>query len=428
MSARDMAMKLKVWVVDLLGLLFELLVSLGRLLAGALRWLRPILQRLWSWAGPGVQASWLRLRSSTGRRLAQVWSGLMLVRRPIFLALLICALTLGIGRAFVRTTPVGKIAVRQVEWGDAGVIKKDEGPGLHSHFSLRDGWYLLRAGSHLITFAAEAEGGNHQPLEVATVEGESVQVSVLVPYRILPGRGWKLVADGLRADYPARAVAICRRVLLEELGTLTALEYADPDARTRVESSALERLNTELAASYLEAMDVRIGSTFFDSTYEMKMLEKQLAAQGGPTQEALLKRKEQERLNGQDVHKLQDSEAALIREYALQQEALRDAHDVRVAELSRQAKRYRAQALSDSAVEVLGLKDEGELALAAAEELRQTLFDQALRTTGGRLHVAREAAENLRFGTVTLNSSDPRVPNVLDLDEMVGLLLGKDTE
>lgn len=344
------------------------------------------------------------------------------------MALLLGALTLGIGRAFVRTTPVGKIAVRQVEWGGSGVIERDESPGLHPQLSLRDGWHLLHAGTHLISFAGEPEGGTHTPLEVATLEGESCQVSVLVPYRILPGKAWRLVADGMRADYPARAVAICRRVLLEELGTLTALEYADPEARKRVEASALARLNTELAATYLGAMDVRIGSTFFDSTYEKKMLEKQLAAQGGLTQEALLKRKEQERLNGQDMHKLQDAEAALIREYTLQQEALRDNHDLKVAELGREAKRYRAQELSDSAVEVLRLKDEGELAMLAAEELRQTLFDQALRTTGGQLHVAMEAAENLSFGTVTLNSSDPRVPNVLDLDEMVALLLGGGTE
>ncbi len=49
---------------------------------------------------------------------------------------------------------------------------------------------------------------------------------------------------------------------------------------------------------------------------------------------------------------------------------------------------------------------------------------KALATSGGRLWLARQAAENLNIRTVTLNSNDPSVPSVLDLDGMVKLLMG----
>ena len=39
----------------------------------------------------------------------------------------------------------------------------------------------------------------------------------------------------------------------------------------------------------------------------------------------------------------------------------------------------------------------------------------------GRLHVARQAAQNLRFGRVTLDPSRPEVPTLLDLDQLVHL-------
>jgi hypothetical protein len=38
--------------------------------------------------------------------------------------------------------------------------------------------------------------------------------------------------------------------------------------------------------------------------------------------------------------------------------------------------------------------------------------------------LARRAAENLNIRQVTLNSNDPRVPSVLDLDDLVKLLIG----
>ena len=57
--------------------------------------------------------------------------------------------------------------------------------------------------------------------------------------------------------------------------------------------------------------------------------------------------------------------------------------------------------------------------------MRDKRRNEALEPAGGRLYLAREAASNLRFGAVMLNSNDPRVPSILDLDGMVALLIGE---
>lgn len=416
--------KLKTWLVELAGLVLAVAAAAGRGLLAIGRWLRPYAMPL----RDRVAGVWTATMG-WGRRFLGTWGSRL--RRPAIVTLraglfgsLLAGLTLALGNAFVRQTPAGQIAVRQVEWGGAGVVERDHGPGLQRDTLGRDTWHLLPAGTHIISFASQADGGTQEPLEVATLEGEACQVSVFVPYRILPGSGWRLVSEGLRADYPARALAICRRVLLEELGALSAAEFSDPDARARVAQAARARLVDELGATHLEPLDVRVGNVFFAPTYEKKMLEKQLSAQNELTVASLERRKEQERAKEKQLHILQDAELDLIQGYALQEEALRDAHESELHLIGRGASQYRAEALSSSKVEALLLANEGELALAAAEDLGRTLLDEALRSAGGRLHLAKEAAENLRFGKVTLNSNDPRVPSVIDLDELVALLMG----
>ena len=51
--------------------------------------------------------------------------------------------------------------------------------------------------------------------------------------------------------------------------------------------------------------------------------------------------------------------------------------------------------------------------------------NQALNTVGGRIYLARMAAENLRFESVTLNSNDPAIPSIIDVDGLVRMLVGK---
>lgn len=396
---------------------------------------RPLLLRAWAWTLPRLRGAWRLLAtlawSGTERAAALLRAVYGPARRATRLALAsagAAGLLLGLGSQLFERVPADAIAVRQVQWAGGGIEGRDHAPGLHLRVPGRDLWHQLRAGTHLIVFAPTESGGTHARLEVATVGGETCLVSVVVPYRILPGEANLLVQEGMRTDYPVRAVAICRRVLLEELGTLTAEEFADPSARARVEAAMLGRLRTELAVAHLEPLDALIGEFFFDETYEQKMLERQLESQAQLTQASLLERHQQERLNTEERERQEDAEAALLREFALREEALRDAHAQRLTELERDARQEREALLAEAEVEALQLRNEGELALAAAEDLRRSLLDAALQSPGGRLHVARQAAQNLRFGRVTLDPSRPEVPTLLDLDQLVGLLVGSGAE
>lgn len=411
------------------------LTAFGQWLAARLRggWslAQPLLARAVAWLLPRLHHGWELLVALVRSAAAGVGTALRSaygpVRRTVRLVLASAAtagLLLGVGSQLFERVPADAIAVRQVQWAGGGVEDRDQEAGLHLSLPGRDLWHELRAGTHLIVFAPTESGGTHARLEVATVEGETCLVSVVVPYRILPGEAHLLVQEGMRTDYPVRAVAICRRVLLEELGTLTAEQFADPEARARVEATALGRLRTELAVAHLEPLDALIGEFFFDETYERKMLERQLESQAQLTQASLLERHQQERLNTEERQRQEDAEAAVLREFALREEALRDAHAQRLVEVERTARQAREALLAQAEVEALQLRNEGELALAAAEDLRRSLLDAALQSPGGRLYVARQAAQNLRFGRVTLDPSRPEVPTLLDLDQLVGLLVG----
>lgn len=400
----------------------RLAATLGRGTLAAVAWLAPRLAALRAWERRQVGRVLGVLRAAWDR-----WSGLVGTSlRLVTTGGLWAGLVLAVGAGCFFRVPVDRIAVRQVRLGGAGVEERDLGPGLHLEVPGRDAWHLLRRGTHLVAFDGEDRGGTHPRLEVATVEGELCEASVTVLYRIREGEAHRIVAEGLKSHYPVRAVAICRRVLLEELGSLTAEEHADPVARAKVEEAARARLVEELAVAHLEPVAVLLGEVLFAGTYEEKRLEVQLASQGELTQAALLRREAELRRNAEEQLALEDAEAAIVREYALQEEALRDTSARALAELKAEAIGQRDALLSQTEVEVLRLETEAELALAAAEALGPTLMDEALQSEGGRLWVARRAAENLSFGKVTLDSRDPRVPTVLDLDALADTLIGSD--
>lgn len=447
MSVRSSMTRFRAFLGDLAGAFGDQLRALGSGLRRLWARVRPGLVRLAAWLGPrlarltrGARAwtarAWSRSRPRAVAffRRARAAAGVLgrgglrafrAARRPVLVALLLVGLTLGTGRLFLHRVPAGVIAVRQVEWVGEGVVERDHAPGLHGTLAGRDAWHELPAGTHLVSFAWENEGGNEEILSVATREGQSAQVAALVPYRIRPGSAWRLVADGLRGDYGLRAVAICRRVLLEELGTLETADLIDPDARARVEASALARLDRELGAAHLEPLDVRLGSTFFNATYEKKLLEKQLAGQGELTRASIAARKVEQRENERLQRELERAEADEVAGFTREAQRLRDENAEAVAVLERDAKRAAERLRSESEVEALALRNEGQLALAAASDLRERLFAEAQNSEAGRLHVARRAAENLTIDRVVLDSTDPRTPSVLDLDGLVELLLGQ---
>jgi hypothetical protein len=53
------------------------------------------------------------------------------------------------------------------------------------------------------------------------------------------------------------------------------------------------------------------------------------------------------------------------------------------------------------------------------------LRNVALDTRGGRIFLGIEAARNLQIDSVTLNSNDPSVPTIIELQKLVEILIGE---
>ena len=102
----------------------------------------------------------------------------------------------------------------------------------------------------------------------------------------------------------------------------------------------------------------------------------------------------------------------------------RSDNEIEVAKILAEAEVYDRTTRSNADADYVTAIAEGELALARSEALRNDLRNKALDTTGGRILLATEAAENLQIRDVTLNSNDPKVPTILDVGEMVRLLIG----
>lgn len=108
---------------------------------------------------------------------------------------------------------------------------------------------------------------------------------------------------------------------------------------------------------------------------------------------------------------------------AIEQERL--AFETTLAQRKRDTNLAVDRSASEVDVQLTRLDAEGDLALARAQALESQLEGEALAAPGGRHHLAREAARNLKLTEVELDSRDPRVPNLFDIDGLMALLIGE---
>ena len=108
-----------------------------------------------------------------------------------------------------------------------------------------------------------------------------------------------------------------------------------------------------------------------------------------------------------------------------QLEELRATNEVLIAQVNAEAEIYDRRVRAEADAEYETLIAEGNLAVAKSEALRNELRNKALDTLGGRIYLAKQAADNLQFEHVTLNSNDPSVPSILNINELVKMLVGE---
>ena len=390
----------------------RLALAAGRLslLAGQ----RVVHARVWGQLASAV----LRL----GRRLLPV------VRygvRVAGLTLGLAALALGGGWLLLERVEPTSIGVRQARFG-GGLEERDFEPGLHVGLRPFDSWYFLDARTHIVAFAHRSDGGSDPMLRVRTKDGNVARVAASVPYRIRAGEGHRLVAKGLRTTYPELVRATVKKTLLVEFAHLSSDDLCDTDTRTARVRETLPKLNQALAEYHVEAESIELRMVFFPQEYEQTLQKKQLSRQLGLLAEAEKELKDAERLVGQVEMEIEGAVQVLHAERKQEIARIVADHQKEIAPIQARTVAYKETRAAEAQAEYDRLVAEGEIALHEAEAERTGLLAAAYASPGGRLYLAREAAHRLRVKEVTLDSNDPRVPSMLDLDELVRLLVGGD--
>lgn len=334
---------------------------------------------------------------------------------------------------FERIEP-GVIGVKQNMWGEAGVIPEDHMAGYHWGVAGVHRWHRLDRRTHFLTFAkSDLQLGKSRQhsnsieegtLDIRTRDNNPVEVDVTVTYKIIPGEAHQIVAKGLKGMYMERVSSVVRGVLREELARLNPADFVNTDTRYQLSQEILPLLEQELAAFHVRPESLLIRSFAFMDTYEAKLQETQLTQQY--TELAKSKRLVEDAMRA--TGKIEKETEAMAKELRADwdkriQEATSN-NEVKVAGILAEAEIYSNRVVPAADARYQTLLAEGQLAVDRAEALRDELRNAALDTQGGRILQARNAAENLRVESVTLNSNDPAVPSIIDIDELTDLLIG----
>ncbi|MCK6448850.1 MAG: hypothetical protein L6Q99_20845 [Planctomycetes bacterium] len=344
--------------------------------------------------------------------------------RSAVIAAALAAVTLAVAWGGFERVPVATIGVKQTVFGGGGLVERDFAPGLVRSTRGLDAWHFLDARTHFLAFGWESDGADLPVLDLRTKDGNEVKVCVTVPYRIVPGEGWLLVRDGLKATYRALARTTAQSLLMQELAELSSSDFASTVTRQARCRDALPKLNALLAPYHLVAESIQIHQVLFWTEYEKKLQAKQLTKQLALEAEAATE-VEEERRSHTLAEEIDAEEKRVRAEKDKEIQEVVAKAELEIAEIRAEAKRYDELVRAAALAEYERADAEGRLGLARAEALREKLAQEVNESAGGRILLARKAAEKLRIRSVTLDSRDPRVPNPLDLDAMVALLVGK---
>lgn len=330
---------------------------------------------------------------------------------------------------FERVNPY-EIGVRLDRWG-GGVVAKDYGAGFHLGIAGLHEWHRIDRRTHFITFS-KTEGslpleGNSMAcpaLEIRTQDNPA-SVDVSVTYRIKSGEGHRIVAEGLKENYRDRVMSTVVQVLREELAKLAPQDFVNSAVRLERADEALSELRAALFQFHVEPENLLIRAVRFSESFEEKLQDTQLRPQLALLEKAKQAVEEALTITGRLEKDIERREKEKRGEWDKKLQEHGSRNQVAIAEILGEAKKYdlRRRAEADAAHRTMVA--EGGLALAEAEALRDELRNAALDTPGGRILQARAAAQNLHFGEVTLNSNDPAVPTIIDIDAFVELLVGE---
>lgn len=346
----------------------------------------------------------------------------------LFFGLLILVPVIYLG--FFENVPPARIGVKQNLWSGKGVVEADYGLGMHLGVTGVHRWYFLPARTHFLNFTRESGPRDEvvqdtDPLEIRTTDGNIVTIDLTVSYRIREGQGHRIIAEGAQQFYRERVSSVVTAVLRSELPKLTSEDLQETDKRTRRVSEILPVLDEQIAQYHCTADQILIRQIEFQKDYEDQLQEKQYLRQLANLDQALTFQAEEERTVNAIDRQIQAAELKLNQEWEKRIQEKKSEYDVLVAQIRANAEVYARRTRAEGEAERVISTANGALAVEKAEALRNELRTAALDSEGGRVLLALEAAEQLNLPTVVLNSDDPAVPKILDLDSLVKMLVGE---
>ncbi|MCB9896861.1 MAG: hypothetical protein H6825_02530 [Planctomycetes bacterium] len=341
---------------------------------------------------------------------------------------------------FVRVKPMD-IGVRQALLGGGGLTKHDFTTGTYWGITGVHRWNFLPRRTHFLHFCESkpVSGGDvigsltergaettrfYPPMELRTKDNNQTTIDVTVPFRIKEGEAWMIVDLGLRSSYYERVKSTVENVLRAQLSQLSSEDLQDTDKRLKRTAEVLPMLNDELAGFHVVAESLLIRRVAFPPDYEAKLQAKQLLTQQALLDGALALQAEQEQVTNSIEQQIGAAIKAKSAQWDKKLQELESEYEVTIAGIRAETMTYESRVKAEGDAEKVSLEAEGQLAIDRAQALRDQLRNEILNTRGGRIWLALEAAGNLNVPKVTLNSNDPRVPLVIDLAELAGLLVG----
>jgi regulator of protease activity HflC (stomatin/prohibitin superfamily) len=382
---------------------------------------------------------------------------------------------------FFSTVDPDEIGVRQSNF--TGVAEDDLGPGWALRIPGVQKIIKLPRRFEYLDFSREPD--SQAQLQIRTRDNNIVFIDASVPYRIIPGQGWRLVQAGnhqLDADGRYRFQRLAGEttisVLREHLADLRSADFYSTDRRLAVSDRTLEILNERLAELNLEAERVLIRAVQFRPEYERQLQQIQLNEQKKLLDEAAENvAREQQKLD--NYVQATNARASAVEQGWIEHRAnLERAFEVGFVEADEERgpravladlEEDERKALIVQAAEALGIDEDDEESLAGIDDSQllgikniqaETLeyarrvrseadgvsarleaegnalvatvrgefegkVNALLNSAAGRAYVAWKSADNVKFGeTLTFQSSDG-IPSVLRLRELTEQFMGR---
>ena len=202
-------------------------------------------------------------------------------------------------------------------------------------------------------------------------------------------------------------------------------DFADTEKRSAVLASAKEQLDAALAEVHLEADRVLVESIAFSESYEEKLVQTQRSLQRGRVLEADEAKAKEEAVIQRRRNEMDRQLQARRIELDLEIEQLEVASKLMAVETYREVEKYESDLAADADREYERLVAQGKTLVLTAEKLERRLRGEILSGEGGEDYLALQAARATRLEEVVLNANDPRVPNPLEVGDMLELFRGE---